>query len=335
MEIQEQALLSPLTTFKIGGPARFFIQATSVEEVRDALAFAKEKGLNVFILGGGSNVLFDDAGFDGLVIKIEVLGVEQKKNIFVAGAGESWDALAARAVQSSLWGIENLSGIPGTVGGAAVQNIGAYGAALSQTLLWVEALDTQSGEIQKIARAEYEPGYRQSVFKKHDGRYVVLRAALSLSPEPAPDLSYKDMAARFAGAVPSLPEIREAVLQIRAGKFPDLSVEGTAGSFFLNPVVSEAQALALQKLFPLMPLFKMPETSDIKVPLGWLLDYRHGVIDLRDVRAGGARMFEKQFLVLVAERNASSADIKMVAALVQKKVRDAIGIEIVPEVRIV
>lgn len=340
MEVQENIPLAQYTTFQIGGPARYFARASSVEDVREALAFAKERDLKFFVLGGGSNVLFDDAGFDGLVIKVELSGVERQGDVFIAGAGESWDALAARAASEGLWGIENLSGIPGTVGGALVQNIGAYGAALSQTFRWAEALDTMRGEVKKIDRQEYASGYRESVFKHSPGRYVVLRAALALSPTPVPNLSYTDLAARFApsaaegvaSATPGLADIRSAVLEIRAGKFPDLALEGTAGSFFKNPVLPKARAQELAARYPGMPVFALPESQGIKVPLSWLLDYRHGVIDMRSVRAGGARMYEKQFLVLVAHRGGSSADVKKLAALVQEKVHATVGIEIEPEV---
>ncbi|MDP4020810.1 MAG: UDP-N-acetylenolpyruvoylglucosamine reductase, partial [Candidatus Adlerbacteria bacterium] len=128
---------------------------------------------------------------------------------------------------------------------------------------------------------------------------------------------------------------REAVLDIRANKFPDLRHEGTAGSFFKNPIVPEAQAHALQARYPELPLFPLPESNEIKVPLGWFLDFRHGVLDIRDIKVGGARMYEKQFLVLVAERDSSSRDVKKLAALVQEKVHVTLGIEIEPEVTIV
>src|SRR3989344_179186 len=127
MKIEKDVLLGPLTTFHIGGPAQFFCRVKNLQELQESLGFARESNLAVFILGGGSNVLFDDAGFKGLVIKIEIGGVEQEGETLISGAGESWDAVVARAVEENLWGVENLSGIPGTAGAAPVQNIGAYG----------------------------------------------------------------------------------------------------------------------------------------------------------------------------------------------------------------
>ncbi len=332
MNIQEQVPLAPLTTFGIGGPAAFFARAKTTQELQEALVFAKEKGLKVFFLGGGSNTLFDDAGFDGLVIKIEVAGIEKKENTFIAGAGESWDGLVARAAGENLWGLENLSGIPGTAGGAVVQNIGAYGAALSQTLEWVEVYDTQREEVRTLSKDECTFGYRDSIFKKEDGRLIVLCAAFALSATPAPDLSYRDLSERFKGVAPSLPDIREAVIDIRKNKFPDLTLEGTAGSFFTNPVVPKAQADALTAQYPGMPLFSLPESDDIKVPLGWLLDH---ALNLRGTRIGTARVYEKQALVIAADKGASSADVKNLAKEIQSRVRSAIHIEISPEVRVV
>ena len=178
MQIKENVPLAPFTTFGIGGPAAFFNTVASVDELKESLDFARDKNLTTLIFGGGSNMLVPDAGWAGLVIKIEIKGVEieggksTNEKLIIAGAGESWDALVARTVSEKLWGIENLSGIPGTVGGAVVQNIGAYGAALSQTLSWVEVLDTQTGEVKKLTNAECAFGYRESIFKKEEGRYV-------------------------------------------------------------------------------------------------------------------------------------------------------------------
>jgi UDP-N-acetylmuramate dehydrogenase len=333
MQIEENTPLAPLTTFQIGGSARFFARVTSANEVAEAYAFATEKNLNVFILGGGSNVLVDDAGFNGLVLKIELTGVEENENaLFVAAAGESWDTLVERAVAKNLWGIENLSGIPGTVGGAVVQNIGAYGQALSQTLAWVEVFDTQSGNTERLPKEQLQFGYRGSLFKQQEGRYVVLKAALELSSTPLPQTAYKDLAARFEGLSPTIADIREAVLEIRRNKFPDLGVEGTAGSFFKNPIVTEEEAKKLQEIYPELPTFAMPETSGVKVPLAWLFDH---ALALRGTSVGGARLFEKQLLVIATAKNASSHDVLALAERVSAEVKNKCNIAIEPEVKIV
>jgi UDP-N-acetylmuramate dehydrogenase len=332
--MQENVILAPYTTFAIGGEARFFAVAHTAEDVREAYAFAEEKQLPVFVLGGGSNVLISDEGFIGVVIKLELEGIERKGDMVTAKAGESWDKVVAYAVAENLWGLENLSGIPGTVGGACVQNIGAYGAALSETLASVDVFDTKDNVQKTLAKEQCNFGYRGSIFKQEEGRYVVLSATLELSPTPNPKLTYRDLQARFASTTPTLQDIREAVLLIRKAKFPDLNVEGTAGSFFKNPMLPRVEAEALKQKYPDMPLFDMPETEDIKVPLGWFLDYRHGVLDMRDMRVGGARMFENQFLVVAADRGTSAHDVRELVSLVQKKVFDELKIKIEPEVKI-
>jgi len=329
MTIEENVSLAPLTTFHIGGKARHFARAASVEELKEALEFARARDLKIFYLGGGSNVLFADAGFDGLVVKIEVAGIERRGDEYVAGAGEPWDALCARAAADGLWGIENLSGIPGTLGGACVQNIGAYGAALSSVIEWVEVWDRAKNATRRLTREECSFGYRDSAFKHNDS--IVLRAALKLSPSARPNLSYKDLAERFSGKEPSLIEVRSAVVDIRSRKFPDLAREGTAGSFFLNPVLPRAQALALQGRFPGMPLFDMPETDRVKVPLAWLLDR---ALKLRGHAEGGARLFERQPLVIAALPGTRAAEVRALSDRVKKEAQEKLGLRVEEEVRV-
>lgn len=338
MTIEENVPIGPHTTFGIGGPARFLIRVKNIEELKEALSFATQKQLRVFVLGGGSNVVIDDSGFDGLVIKIEIQGIEVAQStdgvvVVVTGAGESWDALVERTVQEGLWGIENLSGIPGTVGGAAAGNIGAYGQALSQTFTWADALHVHTGEIKRFTNAECAFGYRESLFSVHPGAYVILRVAFTLRATPMPELSYKDLAERFKDEKqPSLQAIREAVLVIRHGKFPDLEVEGTAGSFFKNPIVSKEVAEELVATYPGLPIFAMPETDGVKVPLAWLLDK---VLALKGFAIGGARLFEKQPLVVAAKKGTPSSDVLELAQKVIEKVKENFSISIEPEVKII
>ena len=336
MEIEEHVPLVPYTTFHLGGPAKYFVRVRNVEELTCALDFARDRSLNIFILGGGSNVLIDDAGSDGLVLKIEINGITLSKEsnvaTFVVGAGESWDGLVVRAVAESLWGIENLSGIPGTVGGACVQNIGAYGAALSETLEWVEVFDIPRGEVVRLSNKECAFGYRDSIFKHTDGHYVVLRAAFRLSIQPKPNISYKDLNMRFADSVLDSSTIRNAVLEIRKGKFPDLSQEGTAGSFFKNPILPQIEAQKLREQYPKMPLFDLPESAGVKIPLAWLFDH---ALNLRDTSMGGARLFEKQLLVIATEKNATAHEVRELANTVQKVTKEKLSIDIEPEVKII
>jgi len=330
MTIEEQVPLAPLTTFHMGGAARFFARVSSVEELKQSLGFARDKNLRMQILGGGSNVLFADGGFDGLVMKIELRGIEFNNEEVVAAAGESWDALVAQTVAKNLWGLENLSGIPGTVGGAVAGSVGAYGQAVAQTVAWVEVFDASSGEVERLSNAQCRFGYRESLFS--GAELIVLRAAFTLSAAPKPELSYNDLAERFPGITPGLADIRAAVLEIRRGKFPDLSREGTAGSFFKNPVLPADEALTLAARYPGLPLFDMPEAPGrVKVPLGWLMDK---ILKLHGTRVGGARLFERQILVIVAEESCTAHDVRTLARLVQEKIKKEIGIDISPEVNI-
>jgi UDP-N-acetylmuramate dehydrogenase len=354
MEIEENIPLASFTTFHIGGPARFFTRIKNAEELTQALAHATQHGLRVLVLGGGSNILISDAGFDGLVVKIEIEGIELQKEgdktLLISGAGESWDGLVQKAVAENLWGVENLSGIPGTAGGAVAGNIGAYGQALSQTLAWAEVLDTKSGKVKKMTNVQCRFDYRKSFFSSYAkpsaqgemngsptpsaesfAPLVILRAAFELSDTPAPELSYKDMKERFNDSSGDIGKIREAILNIRKGKFPDLALEGTAGSFFKNPIVSAAEAHELQKQYPGIPVFEMPETAGIKIPLAWILDK---VLNLRGLRVGGARLFEKQPLVIVAEKNCASDDVQKLAEEVERRVKEKTGIKIEREVKI-
>jgi UDP-N-acetylmuramate dehydrogenase len=327
MIIEEQVPLAPLTTFRIGGPARYFARAQSVQEVKEVLSFAKERTLQVLILGGGSNVLISDEGFDGVVLKLELKGVLREGETLIAAAGEEWDALVERAIMEGLWGIENLSGIPGSVGASPVQNIGAYGTELKDVLDWVEVLDRESGTVVKLTKRECGFGYRTSTFKRGHGRYVVLRVALRLHKNGTPNTTYKDLV-DIVGS--TLPQIRQKVLAVRADKFPDLSKEGTAGSFFLNPVISKKQVAQLSARYPGMPQY--PTEGGIKLSLAWLLDR---VLQVKGMHEGGARLFEKQPLVIAAERDSKAYEVRILAQKIKNLVKEKLQIEIEEEVRIV
>lgn len=331
MPIERHVPLRDKTTFRIGGAARYFCFARSLDDLAEGLGFARSNGLPVFILGSGSNILLDDAGFDGLVIQLGLTGLsflpQGERMELSAAAGESFDGVAARAAREGLWGLENLSGIPGSVGGAVVQNIGAYGAALSQCLAWVDVLDLETGDASRLPNSACAFGYRESLFKHQ--KKIVLGAGFLLSTTPAPNLSYDDLRVRLGSTPPSLGAIRQAVLSIRRGKFPDLSKEGTAGSFFKNPIVSGRDAGALR---PHAPLFFLPEAEAYKLPLAYLLD--HG-LHLNGLSVGGARLFERQPIVIAAHPGTSSADVRELAELVERRVFDTYGIAVEREVLVV
>jgi UDP-N-acetylmuramate dehydrogenase len=338
MEIQEHVPLSTLTTFRTGGPARFLIEARDEADVRSAVAFAREHALPFIPLGGGSNLCAPDEGVNAAFVRFlgDRISVEPDAgNVSLAGqavsaeAGLSWDSFVGRAVSERWWGVENLSGIPGTVGASVVQNIGAYGAAVGEYVVRVDAFDTKEGTMKEFTRAECAFGYRTSVFKKEPDRYFVLRVVFSFSKNPQPNLSYRDLKSRFQGMNPALQEIRDAVLEIRKGKFPSLSQYGTAGSFFLNPIVTAARHSVLAAQYPEMPLFAMPE-GGVKVPVAWIFDH---VLSIKGMKEGGAFVWDKQPLVLAAEYGARSQDVYVLAERIMRLAKEKTKIDLVPEVR--
>lgn len=335
MELISRPLLAEYTTFRIGGEAAALAACASVEDIREALAYARTNRLPTLPLGGGSNVLADDDAMRALFVRPRFLGIEVAGASVIAGAGVPWDEVVHAAVREGLFGLENLSYIPGEVGGACVQNIGAYGAVLSDTLLWVEAYDRKEDSVRTLSRNECRFGYRDSIFKQDPGRFIVMRAAFGLEKSGTPNLAYKDLAARFAGNTPSLGEVREAVGVIRRDKFPDLAKEGTAGSFFKNPTLNRYAAEALRDRFPGLPVFELPESPLMKVPLAWFLDPSHGVFDFRDLQVSGARLFEKQPLVIAARPGTSARDVRALARTVSGHVRETLGFSVEPEVCIV
>lgn len=329
MEVKEQVPLSSLTTFKVGGPARLVLTCSSGEEVAEAIAQARSEGLPFYVLGEGSNVVASDEGFEGVIIRVASQDISFDGEQVRAGAGAHWDTLVAQAAERGLWGVENLAGIPGTVGAAPVQNIGAYGAELISVFEHIEAFDADSGKVVRLTRDDCAFGYRDSRFK-HERGLVILSVALSLKADGAPKVEYKDLlAARDAGKDLSTPAAIGAVVrEVRSHKFPDLKEFGTAGSFFKNPILSQEAYEALVTRFGDVPTF--PHPQGVKIPLAFVLDR---VLSLRGFRLGKAFLFGSQPLVLTLEEGGTSADVEALAKLVEQKVFDATGIAIEREVR--
>ena len=329
--IQEHEPLSRHTTFRIGGPARFFVEARTEGEVREALAFGRERGLPVFVLGGGSNVLASDAGFAGVVVRIATRGLSAEELPggveVVAAAGEEWDAVVEFAVAGGLYGLENLSLIPGRVGAAVVGNIGAYGTEVKDVLAWAETLDLRSGQARRWTRQECQFGYRQSFFKSHEGRnFIITRAAFSLSRSGAVNTKYRDVQEHFAGrsiATPTLAQVREAVSTIRRRKLPDLARFGTAGSFFKNPVIPRDKYAALAARFPGLPGHDEGNQL-VKVPLGWLLDKACG---LKGAWRGRVGTYAEQALVIVSD-GGTAAEVEAFARELVQAVKDKAGLDV-------
>jgi UDP-N-acetylmuramate dehydrogenase len=329
--LREHEPLSRHTTLRVGGPARFFVEATSDAEVREAVQLSWTRRLPVFVLGGGSNVLIADHGFPGLVIKMATRGIHTRPISpqaveIISQAGEDWDSLVRFTVERALFGLENLSLIPGTAGAAVRGNIGAYGAEIKDSFLWAEAQDLRTGVLQRFSAQDCGFAYRSSFFQSPEGRhFLVLRAAFCLRQDGRLNLSYRDVSDCFSapGApVPSLAAVRDAIIGIRRNKLPDCSSLGTAGSFFKNPILSRAAFDALARRYPGLPGHEEPGQR-VKVPLGWILDK---VCGLRGFRRGPVGTFSKQALVLINE-GGTAADVEALADEIACRVRAATGLD--------
>jgi len=329
MKIEEHVPFSALTTFTVGGFVRYVLTLESVDDCAAAVAFAASHNLPLIPLGGGSNILGVDGVFDAVCVRVGMRDIMVHGDELIVDAGAGWDEAVSDAVQSGLWGIENLSAIPGTMGGAVVQNIGAYGAVLSDTLVRVSAYDTELDTVRTFSCTECAFGYRTSIFKTERDRYVVLSATLALSRVARPNCTYKDLALRFEGQTPTLSDIRTTVRDIRAAKFPPLTEYGTAGSFFLNPIVSRDRAQELQTQFPGMPVFELPE-GGVKIPLGWFFDH---VLHVRGYRVGNVEAWRAQALVLASHRGATADEVKKFAQEIILRAQTELRITLEPEVR--
>ncbi len=333
IQIQENEALAPLTTMRAGGNARFFVQVKSSDDIREALLWAGERELPVFILGGGSNTLVPDEGFGGLVIKIEIKGItynETEEGVRVTvGGGEIWDNVVRDVVSRNLWGIENLSLIPGCVGGAVVQNIGAYGVEAREIIFCVEAFDTLTMKIKTFSNKECMFGYRESIFKKNN-HLIVISASFDLVYDGASRLDYEDVKKYFNEkeiVIPTLVEIRDAVVAIRTAKMPAPPI-GTAGSFFKNPIISEDKFEDLKKQFPEIKAYPQADGT-VKLSAAWLLDK---VGNFRGVRRGDAGVHERQALILVNYGSATTRDIRALAEVMKREVKEKTGVVLEEEV---
>jgi UDP-N-acetylmuramate dehydrogenase len=344
LQLLENISLAALTTFKIGGPARYLVEAADVREVEEAAAFARARELPLFVLGGGSNLLVADSGWPGLVLHIAISGVEQAGHdengnvIFDVGAGESWDRFVSRAVVAHCAGIECLSGIPGSVGGTPVQNVGAYGQEVSKTIVSVEIFDLRDGQIRELCREACQFGYRSSIFNTSErGRFIVLRVKFALAPEAKPHIAYADLKRHFAGReiAPNLAETREAVRHIRALKGM-LIVPGdpdslSAGSFFKNPILSEAQHEELKRRATArglsVPSYPALETHQ-KVSAAWLVEHSGFA---KGYGLGRAGISSKHALAIVNRGGATAAEVLSLKEQIQYRVEEIWGVHLEPE----
>ena len=331
--------LGPLTTLGVGGAARWFVEATDEAAVRAARAWAREHGAGLRILGGGSNLVIADAGVEALVVRIALRGLTHRERAgaieLTAAAGEPWDAVVATSVEHGWAGLECLSGIPGLVGATPIQNVGAYGQEVGDTVVSVRALDTTTGEIAEIPAAGCGFAYRDSMFKRDaPGRFVVLAVTYRLRPGGAPTLTYADVQRALSGRAPTLAETRAAVLTIRRGKSMTLDQPAdvnrrSCGSFFLNPIVEAAQAdtVTARTGDPAMPRWPQPD-GRVKLSAAWLIE-RAGFT--RGERAGPVGLSTRHTLAIVAHDGARTADVLAFARRVQELVDQRFGVRLSPE----
>lgn len=337
MNIEENVSLKEFTTFRAGGLARFFCRAKSTAHLSEALSFAREKSIPVFVLGGGSNLLVSDHGFAGLVIKMEIMGMNFRENTdgtyqAEVGAGENWDAFVGECVRRELSGVENLSWIPGTVGAAPVQNIGAYGSEAKDSILSVEVFDMKTSKADILSTKDCRFGYRDSIFKHEEGRdFIITRVTFSLRKDALLKTDYKDVKAYFSERnipSPTLQELREAIIAIRTAKLPDTTKLGTAGSFFKNPVVLESVRDALKEKYSEMPSFA-DKSGFAKIPAAWILDK---VCGFKGIREGDVGTYENQALAIVNYGKATTAEIDSFAKKMEQVVFEKTGITLEREV---
>jgi UDP-N-acetylmuramate dehydrogenase len=344
LDFRENVPLAPFTSLGVGGPARFLAEAQTEAQVISALEFAGDHGLQVFILGGGTNILVSDAGFPGLVIRIALRGIEKSTGgIVTAGAGEEWDPFVSWCVEQNLAGLECLSGIPGTVGGTPVQNVGAYGQEVGEAIISVRALDRNTRRVVVMSNKECGFAYRAGVFNTGGrNRYVVLSVTYALRPAGEPQINYPDLLRSFAGCTerPSLADVRAAVLRVRESKSmvlrPGDPDSRSAGSFFKNPVVPQerippiedaAGRLGRMPAGESMPRHAMPNGM-IKLPAAWLIEHAGFAKGYSRGRAG---LSGKHALALINRGGATAQELLDLMREIQYAVHQSFGIELVPE----
>jgi UDP-N-acetylmuramate dehydrogenase len=344
LAILENHPLAPLTTLGLGGAARYFVMCASPDECRTAIEFARTRRLPIHILGGGSNTIFLDEGFPGVVIQIFISGLTvntvQKGVELEIGAGEQWDDVVTSAVARGFGGIECLAGIPGTTGASPIQNIGAYGQEVGETIIRVDTLDLETLEERSFAGGECGFGYRTSRFKDVDrGRYLITNVAFRLHPEARPVLRYPELAKAVAAegplsdlgpGQPALGRVRKTVLRLRRAKGmvvdPADSESRSAGSFFTNPFVSPEKFTDMQKRWAgeghadTIPYF--PSTGGVKIPAAWLVEHAGFP---RGTNRGNVGISRKHALALV-NRGGTTKELLALATEVQDSVSRTFGV---------
>ena len=333
LDIREGVALASFTTLGIGGPARYFVVAATEEDVVAAVAWAREREVKLFVLGGGSNLLVRDEGFNGLVVQMAILGIEGcGDGCLIAGAGGSWDGFVEYAVERGLAGVECLAGIPGSVGGTPVQNVGAYGQEVAETIEMVRAFDLSAGAFVELGKAECRFRYRESLFNTDEpGRYIVTRVRFQLQPGGPPHLRYADLQRRLGGREGlTLAEVAKTVREIRREKgmlLVDRDADcRSAGSFFKNPVVAVE---VLERVAAAASVAEVPHwpagAERVKIPAAWLLE-RAGFV--KGYGEGAAGISTRHTLALTNRGGATCADIERLQGEIVGGVWERFGVRL-------
>lgn len=335
IKVQTKVPLRGLSTFKIGGDASHLFELIDKKDLREVVTFAKENNLPIFVLGGGSNILFADQGLNALVIKILNKGISShkinyKEVLVTVEAGEKWDDFVEWTLENGAYGLENLSAIPGSVGASPVQNIGAYGVEVKDYIESVEVFDMNTLQYRTLTNTECEFGYRNSIFKTSKAKnMVVVGVIFKLSLMPEVNISYKDLSNYFKdNASPTPKQVRDAVIIIRKGKFPDLNIHGTAGSFFKNIICKESDIENLKIKYRDMPVYKAGE-GIVKISTAFVLDK---ICGLKGYREGNVGLYENQSLVVVNYGEATSDDVRNFISKIKGIVEEKTEIRIEEEV---
>jgi UDP-N-acetylmuramate dehydrogenase len=333
LRIERNVPLGLLTTIGIGGPAKYFVRATTVDEVREVVAWAADQGEALFVLAGGSNLLIADEGFDGVVLQIALRGItvqveEPASAIVRVNAGEQWDDFVAFAVGNGWAGIECLSGIPGSAGATPIQNVGAYGQEVSETIIRVEVLERDTGRVVTLTNWDCGFSYRNSIFKSAaKDRYIVLGVTFRLTPHGKPAIRYPELG-KIVDEHSSLREVRNAVIAVRRRKGmvidPDDPDTRSDGSFFMNPIVPRAQYEPLSHLQ--MPAF--PSGDQVKLSAAWLIE--HAGFE-KGFALGNVGLSTKHTLAVVNRGGGTAREVVELVRMIQGRVREQFGVELRPE----
>ena len=320
-------------TFGIDAKCSRFLEYENMEGAQQVAQILRESDIPYIIIGGGSNLLLTK-DFEGIVVHSAMKGCDFQGTMMLCASGEVWDNMVARSLAHGLYGLENLSLIPGDVGASAVQNIGAYGVEVSQFIYTIEAVEIATGKVCTICADECNYAYRQSRFKNDwKNKFLITGVCYQLSNEFQPHLDYGNIRAelqRRAIVEPTPQQLRQVIIDIRRDKLPDPDVEGNAGSFFMNPVIPREQYEALAVQYPDMPHYYIDSTHE-KIPAGWMIDQ----CGWKGHSLGRAGVHDKQALVLVNRGGATGSEIVALCQAIQRDVKTKFDIDIHPEVNMI